>query len=158
PNHLTIAGGDLTLTNAAVALTLTNGRATTGNNILYLNSPTATVTRTNGSVAGNLRKNFAAVGSKTFEVGTGSGYSPVAFNVTAATFPVDITAKATGTASPGLPPDVSLKRYWTLTVPAAGAVTADLTFNYLAVDVPATANESFFKVLRHDGAGYTDVG
>ena len=91
---LTIAGGDLTLNATGTALALTNGRVITGSNTLILSSGTAAVTRTTGLVDGNLTKTFAAAANKTFEVGTANGYSPVAVNVTAGTFPATFTAKA----------------------------------------------------------------
>ena len=85
PNHVTIAGGDLTLSSAAAALTLTQGRLITGANTLILSSGTATVARTTGYVDGNFRKTYTAVGNKTFEVGTANSFSPVAVNVTTLT-------------------------------------------------------------------------
>ena len=137
-NNVAIAGGDLTLTSVAAspnnALTLTDGRLITGANNVILSDGTSVVTRTNGYVDGNFRKSYAAAGSKTFEVGTANGYSPVDANVTAAgAFPADFTASATQGVHPTLNPAVSLARYWTTIAPG---VTADLTFHYLAVDVP----------------------
>ena len=148
-NGVTIAGGDLTLNSTAAALVLTNGRLITGANTLSLSSGTATVTRTNGFVDGNFRKTYAAVASKTFEVGTASGYSPVLFNVTAGTFPATVTAKAIQGAHPNFTdPTLALQRYWNLT---AAGVTADLTFNYLTADIPGTANENNFVIFKYDG-------
>ena len=66
------------------ALTLTTGNITTGANTLVIGAGT-TVSRTNGYVIGNLRKDFAANGSKVFEVGSPNGYSPFTANVTAGT-------------------------------------------------------------------------
>ena len=138
---LTIAGGDLTLSNTATALTLTNGRVVTGSNVLALSSGTATVTRTNGYVDGNLRKTYTATGSKTFEVGTANAYSPVAANVTAGTG--TFTAKAVQGKLPQISGTNALARYWTL---AGTGLTANLTFTYLATDVTGTvANYQFIK-------------
>jgi peptidase C25-like protein/fibronectin type III domain protein len=150
PNNLTIAGGNLTLSSTAAALTMTNGRIITGANTLALSSGTATVTRTNGYVDGNFRKTYAAAANKTFEVGTANGFSPVAVNVTAGTFPADFTVKAVQGAQPNvLSPTHALQRYWTLT---GTGVTADLTFNYLdPTDIPMTANENAFVILKYDG-------
>lgn len=152
PTHpLTIAGGDITLSSAATALTLTNGRVITGANTLILSSGTATVTRTNGLVDGNFRKTYAAAANKTFEVGTANGFSPVAVNVTAGTFPAVFTVKATQGPQPNLAiPTKALQRYWTLT---GTGVTADLTFNYLdPTDIPVTANEALFFIFKFDGS------
>ncbi|HEV8266767.1 MAG TPA: fibronectin type III domain-containing protein, partial [Thermoanaerobaculia bacterium] len=160
PTHtLTIAGGDLTMTSTAAspnnALALTNGRVITGSNTLILNNAASVVTRTTGLVDGNLRKAYSAAANKTFEVGTANGYSPVAINVTGGSLPANVTVKATQTVAPGLNPTLALARYWTLT---ATGITADLTFNYLdPTDIPGTANESNFKLYRHDMGGFTDV-
>jgi hypothetical protein len=141
---LTIAGGDLTMSSAATAMTLTNGRIVTNANSLILSSGTATVTRTNGYVDGNLRKTFAAVGSKNYEVGTANGYSPFTANVTAGTFPSDLRVKATQATPGNLDPAKSLTRYWTLT--EFGDLTADLTFNYLQPDV--NGNEAVYVMFK----------
>lgn len=151
PTHnLTIAGGDLTLSSAATALTMANGRIITGANNLILSSGTGAVARPNGYVDGNFRKTYAAPANKTFEVGTASEFSPVAVNITAGTFPATFTAKAVQGPQPNiLSPTHALQRYWTLT---ATGVTADLTFNYLdPTDIPVTAVENNFVILKYDG-------
>ncbi len=124
-------------------LALTTGNVTTGANTLSIGSA-ATVTRTNGYVVGNLKKTFAATGSKTFEVGTANGYSPATANVTAGTG--DITVSASQGPQPSMVASTSLQRYWTLT---ATGITADLTFQYLAGDV--MGNENIYKVFRANG-------
>ena len=93
---------------------------------------------------GNLRKNYAAAGSKLFEVGTANGFSPVTVNATAGTFPSDFTVKATQGPQPSVNAATSVQRYWTLT--EAGDITADLTFQYLLADVLGT--EANYKVIR----------
>jgi|GEM_PF-1272457 len=155
---ITIAGGDITVTGA---LTLTNGRVITGSNTL-VSGNAGTVTRTAGYVDGNFKKTFTASGSKTFEVGTANGYSPVTVNATAGTFPAPVTASATQTAEPHIPVSgKALSRYWTLT---ASDITANLTFAYLdPTDIPGTANESNFAITKYDSAltqpgGTVDTG
>ena len=144
PTHtLTIAGGDLTLSSAATALALTNGRIVTEANTLILSSGTAAVTRTTGHVDGNFRKNYNVAASKVFQVGTANGYSPVTVNATAGTFPADFTVKATQGPQPSVNPAASIQRYWTLT---GSGITATLTFQYLAGDVLGT--EANYKVIR----------
>ena len=149
-HNLTISGGDLTLSSTATALTMTNGRIITGVNNLILSSGTGAVTRTNGYVDGNLRKTYAAAANKNFEVGTANGFSPVAVNVTAGTFPATFTAKAVQGAHPNmLSPTHALQRYWVLT---GTGLTADLTFTYLdPTDIPGTATESLFVIFKFDG-------
>src|SRR5882724_1843737 len=150
PNNVTIAGGDLTLSSTAAAITMTNGRVITGANTLALSSGTATVTRTNGFVDGNFKKTFTVLANKNFEVGTANGFSPVAVNVTAGTLPAAVTVKAVQGPHPNfLSPQFALQRYWTLN---AGVVTADLTFNYLdPTDIPVTANENMFIIEKFNG-------
>ena len=153
---LTISGGDLTMTSTgtgtSAALQLTNGRVITGTNTLILTNASSVTTRTTGVVDGNLRKTYSAAANKTFEVGTANGFSPVAVNVTAGTFPATFTAKAVQGPQPNiLSPTHALQRYWTLT--EGGDVTADLTFTYLdPTDIPGTATESLFVIFKHDGA------
>jgi len=153
PNGVTIAGGDLTLTSAATALTLTNGRLITGSNTLILSSGTALVARTNGYVDGNFRKNFAASASKVFEVGTANGFSPATINVTAGA-PGDVTVRAVQGKQPNIPGTDALQRYWVLT--AAPAVTADLTLQYLAADVVGT--EASYQVVKYTGSFTNPAG
>ena len=141
-HNLTVSGGDLTVTGTT---TLTNGRVVTGANILIIGSA-GTVARTNGYVDGNLRKTYTATGSKTFEVGTANGYSPIAANVTAG-HPGSFTAKAVQGKQPNIPGANALSRYWTL---AATGLTANLTFNYLAGDVVGT--EANYKIVKYNGS------
>jgi uncharacterized repeat protein (TIGR01451 family) len=161
PNDITIAGGDITVNGiAAGALALSGGRIITGPNALYFNSATGTVTRTTGYVDGNFRKSFAAAASKTFEVGSANGFTPVVFNATAGTFPADVTVASVQTPAPGIQPLTKvLNRHWRLT---ATGVTADVTFNYLdPADVPGTVTEAGLRALRHEAAGpadYSDQG
>ncbi len=156
-NGVTLAGGDLALANTAVALTLTSGNLSTGSNTLTISSPTGTVSRTSGHVIGNFKKTFAAAGSKTFEVGTSSAYSPVTVNATAGTFPADLTAKAVSGPQPQIArPGLSLQRYWTLTAP--NVTTADLTFTYVVADVPGTATEANFVLINANGGAPVNAG
>ncbi len=161
PTHtLTIGGGDLTVTgNTAGSLALTNGRVITNANTLHFNPSGAvgTVTRTTGYVDGNFRKTVTAAGSRTFEVGTANGYTPVVFNVTAGTFPADVTVAAVQATQPNLPPGTdAITRYWRLT---AAGITADLTFNYLdPADIPGGVTEANLRAFRYDPPAFTDMG
>ena len=157
PAHtLTIGGGDLTVNTTT---TLTNGRVITGANTFILGSA-GTVARTNGYIDGNFRKTFTVAASKTYEVGTANGYTPVIFNATAGTFPTDVTVAAVQTPAPGVQPlSKVLTRYWRLT---ATGVTADVTFSYLdPADIPGTVTEANLRALRHEAgnpADYSDQG
>ncbi len=136
-------GSNVTFT--AGTLQLTSGNISTGANTLIIGSGAA-VSRTSGHVIGNLRKDFAANGSKVFEVGTANGYSPFTANVTAGT-PGNITCQAVQGAQPNMNAATSIARYWILG--ASAGITADLTFQYLAGDV--MGNEAVYKVFRVSG-------
>ncbi len=97
-----------------------------------------------------MKKTFGATGPFTFDVGTANGYSPVTVNVTAGTFPSDLTVKAFQGPQPNFPvPAKALSRYWTLN---GTGITADLTFSYLdPTDIPGTATEANFVIQKYDG-------
>lgn len=138
-------GGNVSITNQLWL----GGKPDTGANTLTIGC-NATITGAGPAnyVIGNLVRTFCAVGTKSFEVGTANGYSPVEVNVTAGTFPADLTIKATQAAQPVLNPITSLQRYWTLT--ESGDLTADLTFNYL--DPPDVAGiEANYHLIRVTG-------
>ncbi len=149
-NNLTIAGGDLTLASGGAALNLANGRVITGANTLVISSSSATVAHTHGYVDGILKKTYAGPGNKIFEVGTANGFSPVVANVTAASFPANVTATAIQGPLPNIAtPATALQRYWVL---GATGVTANITFNYLdPIDIPPTATETRFAIYKYDG-------
>ena len=131
-------------------------RVTTTERIV-LNTGPRNVVRTSGFVIGNLQRAFAAAGSRTFDVGTPSGYLPVNVNATAGTFgaATTLTASANSGTLPGRAPTLSLTRHWTLTPSPGGITQADLVFTYLDSDVPGTAVESFFRVLRRTAGSTT---
>lgn len=148
PTHtLTLAGGDLSVAGTTA---LTNGRLITGSNTLMV----GTVNRTAGYVDGNLGKTLAAAGSRTFEVGSANGYTPVLVDATAGTFPAAVTVASVQATAPGLQPvSRAIERHWAID---ATDITANLTFTYLDADVPATVTEPELQVLRHDTAGPSD--
>jgi hypothetical protein len=151
-NGVIIGGGDLTiaLTGTAVSstLTLTVGNITTNANTLIIAS-TATVARTVGHVIGNLRKGYAAAGTKTFEVGTANAFSPASLNLTAGTFPATMTVAAVQGAQPVLNPTTSLQRYWSVT--EGGDVTANMTFTYATDALDVQGTEAAYRVIRVSG-------
>ena len=150
---LTVTGGPLSV---AGTLALTNGRVVSATNTLTANA-SATVTRTSGYVDGNFSKVYAAAGSKTIEVGTENGYSPVSVNAASGTFPADITVRAIQASVPGISPaGKAIDRHWNLSAPG---VTADLVFNYLdPLDLPVTVTEANLLLYRQDGLAFTDLG
>ena len=126
---LTLASGDITV---SALLTLTSGNIITNANTLITSANCATsVSRTSGFVVGNLRKTIPAGASTcTFEIGSGSNYTPAVTVFVAGTGTGNITASTTGTehgsiASSGIDATQSVNRFWTLTnggvtLPVAG--------------------------------------
>jgi uncharacterized repeat protein (TIGR01451 family) len=151
PTHTLALDADLSVTGTA---TFVNGRVVTGPNTFTA----STVARTAGYVDGNLRKSFAAAGSKTYEVGTANGYTPVTFNATAGTFPANATVASVQSQAPNIsPPDKAVLRYWNIDAPAITA--ADLTLSYLdPADLPPTITEANLVMYRQDGTSYTNLG
>ena len=84
-------------------LTLTNGNVNTGSNTVIIPA-SGSVSRTNGWVNGNLQKNVATGSgvSRTFEVGTASGYDPI--NVTFGS--VSVAGNLTANVTAGEHPDI----------------------------------------------------
>jgi Peptidase family C25 len=151
-------GGNVTITNQ---LTLNGTLDTAGNTLTIGCNGSIAGAAANSFVIGNVKKTYCGAGSFNFPVGTlnvsgqrPSGsvtgeYAPVLVNLTAATFPADFTVLTVKGAQPNInDPTKALQRYWVLT---ATGVTADLTFNYLDTDVPGTANENNFILVKYDG-------
>lgn len=157
PSHsLTVAGGDLTVNGT---LALTNGPVLASASNRVIAGAAATVTRTTGYVDGYLAKAFAAAGSKTYEVGTELGYSPVVVDATAAPFPVIVDAAAFDGKLPNfIPAAKTIDRHWRVLAPAG--TTANLTFNYVDGDVPGTVTEADLHVYNgvpNPPTSYTDL-
>ena len=142
-------------------LTFTSGDVTTGSNTIFISS-TGSVSRTSGHVVGNLGKHVATgATSRTFEVGTGTDYTPVdvAFgNVSVAD---NLTAKSTAgdhadVASSGIDSTKSVNRSWTLTKGASLAFDSySATFNSVASDLDAGADTTIFIVAKLDGSTWS---
>lgn len=133
------------------ALTLTEGLVNAGSNTLNLGA-SATYSRTNGYVTGNVKKTFSGAGSFSYPIGTANGYSPV--DVVAASGG-DLTAKATQGAHGSPFSANSLQRYWTLT--NGGLTSADLTFHYIdPTDISGT--EASYSIRKRSGSIWTSPG
>jgi CSLREA domain-containing protein len=130
------------------SVTLTNGIVDMGANTLSL-ATFPGITRTNGYVAGNLQKNFGALGNFTFAVGTANGYSPLDTNVTVNSGGV-LTVKAVQGKYPKVSGTNALQRYWTL---SGSGLTANLTFHY-STSAPndVVGDESLYKIIKYDGS------
>jgi autotransporter-associated beta strand protein len=151
---LTISPGGLgvTLTSSATVngvLNLVSGFFFTSTNVLTV-GPAGSLTRTNGVVSGNLRKNFSGPGSFTYAVGTlPFAYVPVNVTVTAGSGFLQVAGIVP--ENPSLPAGHSLNRYWRLT--SGGGLTTNLVFNYGDGDVQG--NESTYRIIRIVGGSPT---
>jgi hypothetical protein len=158
--------------NATVngTLTLTSGNVTTAAFTLTTAATCATsVSRTSGHVVGNLQKAIpAGVSTCTFEVGSGTNYTPVVTAFAAGTTAGNMTASTTGSEHPSIGSSAinsaaDVNRYWTLTngggtlvgLPAAGYTA---TFNFIngsPVDFDAGADPTRFTVQRFSGGSWS---
>jgi hypothetical protein len=141
---------DLDLSNGTGALALQSGTISTGTHTV--NAGERTVTRTSGSVIGNLQRAFSTTGAKTFDI---SGlinstivYLPVTVDVTALGIaPSSLKISTTTATHLSLDPLTSLNRYWIIT--ETGDLTATLTFRYSQSDI--NGNESLYRIFRITG-------
>lgn len=149
---------DMDLSNGTSQLILTAGTITTDANLLI--AGTRTINRTNGFVIGNLRRSYTSAGSRVFDVGTSAGHFPVTVNATAGAFgaATTVTVSANAGALPGSAPALSLLRHWSITASPGGVSQADLTFAYSDADIPVTADETQFQVLRFTTTSITNLG
>lgn len=152
------AGGSLVMSaNLDVLGSLTLGTTVnTGANTLGLgcNATVSGASATN-YVIGNIRKDYCSTGGFSFPTGTANGYSPANVNVTTLTTnPSSLTIKANQGNRTGMDPAQSAARWWALSL--TGALTANLTFNYLdPTDINGT--ESGYQLYRWVGAVPTAV-
>ena len=144
-----------TTNNTVANLQLDSGIIDTGTNTLTVStcSPSAI---TGGSatsyVKGNLTRCVDNTGTYNFPVGSTGGYSPVSLaNINGSG---NFNVSTVETFLDGTNANQSLKRYWGLT-PDAGINQVDLTFNYLASDVPNGTVESAFQFVRRSGGTNT---
>jgi autotransporter-associated beta strand protein len=149
------ANGNLTLDapfTARGSIDLTNGTVTTGPNTFTFGDQ-ATLTRTNGSIVGNVQKLFGGAGSFSFPVSTAAGYAPVDAQVTAGTG--SLAVRGTDGKLPSITGANALTRYWTLN---GSGITTNLTFHYNAADVSVTppATEAGYALIK-SGSGVLQV-
>ena len=142
---LDLTGGSLTVTGV---LTMNGGNITvTGANLLTIGGG-GSINRTTGSILGSIEKIYTSTGAFTYPVGTPTGHSPVAVNITALTTnPSNLRVSANDGTIPAIPPindATTLDRYWTLT--ETGELTANVVFNYLLADVDGV--ETNYRTIR----------
>jgi hypothetical protein len=170
------AGGLTLSANATLStsLTLTSGIIATGANAVILtpNCNTAgLVTRTAGWINGNLRKTIPATAlTCTFEVGGATVYAPVSITLAAPVGSAGGTVTAsttdgdhpniTAAPTPGLDPDLTANRYWSLTSSTTLGTPArsyDAVFNFdVTADLdPDTEPTTKFVVRRFSGGAWS---
>ncbi len=159
-NDLTIIGlGGVTIgANVTVngTLTLNGGPITTNANILII-AAGGSVARTAGHIIGNFRKNVG-VGAgvvRTFEIGTGTSYTPVTVtfgNVTGAGMLTATTVAGDhpNIATSGLIPTASVNRYWVLTNGGVIFTNYSATFQFVSADRDANTTPLEFIIAKRD--------
>jgi hypothetical protein len=148
-NVLTIAGGDLTVTNT---LRLTNGEVNTGPDKITVYSQVA---RSAGYVNGTFNWRFTSTGFQTWPIGQNGIYLPVQAAIPAlGTNPSFLSIRMVDQTLPGLLPATSVSRYWKLE--EVGDVSASLLFKYSDADV--NGNEANYTMWRSNGGTPVLVG
>lgn len=138
-------------------LTLTAGNLITSTRSVYV---TGSVSRTSGFVEGNLQKDVTSGSpSPTFEVGTGTSYSPVSMTFTGVSVSGTITCSSTALDHPfinssNIEPNKSVNRYWTISNTGLSYTSYSSTFNFIAGDVDGLATPSNF-ITKWTTAGIT---
>ncbi len=157
PNGVTLNGLNATV---ATDLLFTNGNLYTDINIIIMASAAATVTPTGGFVEGNLRKPvIAGSPAVSFEVGTGTDYSPVNFSFNTVSVAGNFTVSATSGDHPdingsNIEPNRSVNRFWSVTNNATTFVNLSATFNFVASDLDVLADFTNFAVRRYDAINW----
>ena len=168
---LTIANtsGDVTLgTNIAIntnrTFTLTSGNIITGTNTVAC-STGVTTNRTSGHIVGNLQKAVATGSSvsSTFEVGTGSNYTP--FDITFAIVSVAGTFKVSTTSgdhsqigTSGFDDTKTVNRTWSLTNTGITFTNYDATCTFVDGDKDATLNTTVCIIKANTSGTWSSPG
>ncbi|MFY7964141.1 MAG: T9SS type A sorting domain-containing protein [Chitinophagaceae bacterium] len=144
--------------NIITNLTLTNGVVDMGNFSMNIFA-SKTLTRVNGWIKGNLRKNVATGSNvaRSYEVGDASNYTPVNVIFSSVSTAGDLAIKSTGSISsqPNIataPVSTSayVNRYWSLTNANSLAFTNyKATFNYVNTDFVGGANASSVVAAKY---------
>lgn len=155
-----IAGG------GSGGLELVSGNITTGPTTVTIRT-TGVVNRTSGHVVGNLRKQIDTNGTitRTFEVGTPSGYAPVDLDIRGVTgaagggFQYVVVSSTPGDhpniAASGVDGAKNANLFWTFTRNGTWTFTDyDATFGFTPADVDAGADTSAFIVRRYSGGSW----
>jgi fibronectin-binding autotransporter adhesin len=139
-------------------LTFTAGNIITNANNVIIPASGA-VARTTGHVVGNLCKNVA-IGvaiSRTFEIGTGSDYTPLDFTFASVTTAGNLTATTTAADHPqivtsGFLTSATVNRYWTVTNSLIVYTNYDVTCTFVNTDKDVGLPTAICVVKTYDGA------
>jgi hypothetical protein len=176
PSALTFAnltinntGSTVTLggnTTVNVHLSLTAGVVSTGANMVIVPAG-GTVSRTSGMINGTEQRGFntGSGQSATFDVGTGTTYTPISLASLAVTTAGTLTASSTASKEPhysSAPPALSqtqyVNRYWTLTAGGGLVVSGyNATFTFVAGDLVGSPNTSLLEPAK-DNSGWSVPG
>ncbi|PYM07435.1 MAG: hypothetical protein DMD82_05400, partial [Candidatus Rokuibacteriota bacterium] len=154
PGSVTLLAS-VTVTN----LTLADGVVKMSGQTLTI-APGGTVNRTNGFVAGSLKKTIpAGTTGVTFEIGSGTTYTPPVLAFASVTSAGTLTATTTAAEHPnvstsGLIITKSVNRYWTITNSGVVFTTYDITLNFVAADVDSGADPTNFAVVKYDAPNW----
>jgi hypothetical protein len=141
-NVLTVAGGDLTITDT---LRLNNGEVNTGANKITTFSQVA---RSNGYVNGTFNWRFTSTGFQTWPIGQNGIYLPVQAAIPAlGTNPSFVAITMVDQTLPGLLPATSASRYWKIV--ETGDVSVSFTLKWADADV--NGNEANYVLWRSNG-------
>ena len=156
-NNLTISNGtSLNSVDATVNGTLAlNSILITGSNKVIANG---SVTRTSGFVRGNLQKPISSGASApTFEIGTGTTYTPINLSISGASSGGNLTASSTAAQHPshgtsGISASKYVNRYWALTAGGGLTVTSyDAAFTFVSGDLVGSPNTGALIVRKFNG-------
>lgn len=166
PSGIQLSTGIEVAGGGSGGLELLSGNITTGPNTVTIRT-TGVVNRTSGHVVGNLRKQIDTNGTitRTFEVGTPSGYAPVDLVIRGVTgaagggFQYVVVSSTAGDhpsiASSGVDGTQNANLFWTFTRNGTWTFTDyDATFGFTSADVDAGADTSTFIVRRYTGGAW----
>ncbi|OFY84446.1 MAG: hypothetical protein A3F72_13640 [Bacteroidetes bacterium RIFCSPLOWO2_12_FULL_35_15] len=150
--------GDITINST---LTFTAGNIiTAANNVII--PAVGTVSRTSGHVVGNLRKNVATGSnvSRTFELGSGTDYTPLDLTFATVSSAGNLTASTTigdhaAIATSGFLASATVNRYWTITNSAIVYTNYNVTANFVNTDKDAGLLTSACAIRIYNGAAWS---
>lgn len=139
-------------------LTFTAGTITTGAYNVIMASG-STVSRTSGFVVGNLRKSVTTGTnvSRTFEIGSGTSYTPLDVVFSSVTTGGTLTASTTAgdhpsIASSGFNTSLTINRYWTLVNSSIVFTNYNVTATYVNADKDAGYVTANSIIKSYDGS------